>query len=63
MVSRWCPCVCLSVRTSVVCPSVVSFPEDKLSRCKWIFTKLGMCIDIEDIWFGIANRQISSIFD
>ena len=24
---------------------------------------LGMCIDIMRIWFGIANRQISSIFD
>ena len=22
-----------------------------------------MCIDIVEIWFGIANRQISSIFD
>ena len=26
-------------------------------------TKLGTCIDIKEIWFGIANRQISSIFD
>ena len=29
----------------------------------WIFTKLGMCIDIVEIWFGIANMQISSTFD
>ena len=28
-----------------------------------MFTKLGMCIDIVDIWFGIANRQILSIFE
>ena len=32
---------------------------------QWVFTKLGMCIDIEieEIWLGIANEQISSIFD
>ena len=28
-----------------------------------ILTKLGTCIDIKEIWFGIANGQISSIFD
>ena len=53
-----------SVRLSVVCPSVrFSFPDDNLSKHQWIFTKLGMCIDIAEIWFGIANGQISSIFD
>ena len=26
--------------------SVVSFSDDNLSKCKWIFTKLGMRIDI-----------------
>ena len=47
-----------------VCPSVhFSFPDDNLSKHQWIFTKLGMCIDIVEIWFGIANGQISSIFD
>ena len=25
--------------------------------------KLGMCIDIAEIWFGIADGQILSIFD
>ena len=44
-------------------PSVFSFPDDILSKCKWIFIKLGMCIDVVEIWFGIANRQILSIFD
>ena len=39
------------------------FPDDNLSKNQWIFTKLGMCIDIVEIWFGIANGQISSIFD
>ena len=50
--------------TLVVRPSVhFSFPDDNLSKRQWIFTKLGMCIDIVEIWFGIANGQISSIFD
>ena len=44
-------------------PSIVSFPEDNLSKCQWIFTKLNVCIDIVEILFGIANGQISSIFD
>ena len=26
-----------------------------LSKYQWIFTKLGMCIDIVEILFGIAN--------
>ena len=56
-----------SVRASV-CPSyirlsVFSFLDDNLSKHQWIFTKLGMFIDIVEIWFGIANGQISSIFD
>ena len=46
------PCVC----PSVVRPSFrFSFPDDNLSKHQWIFTKLGMCIDIVDIWFGISN--------
>ena len=27
------------------------------------FHKLGLCIDIVEIWFGIANGKISSNFD
>ena len=41
----------------------ISFPDDNLSKHKWIFTKLGMHIDIVEIWFGIANGQISSNFE
>ena len=26
--------------------SIFSFPDNNLSKCQWIFTKLGMCIDI-----------------
>ena len=36
--------------------------DEYLSKHQWIFTKLGMCIDFVDIWFGIANGQISSNF-
>ena len=51
-------------RPCVVRPSVrFSFPDDNLSKHQWIFTKLGMCIDIVEIWFVIATGQISSIFD
>ena len=42
---------------------IFSFPDDNLSKRQWIFTKLGMCIHIVKIWFGIANAQISTIFD
>ena len=38
------------------------FPDNKLSKCQGILTKLGTCIDIKEIWFGIANGQISSDF-
>ena len=62
MVSSWtsvCLSVCLSVRPSYI---RFSFPDDNLSKHQWIFTKLGMCIDIVEIWFGIANGQIFSNF-
>ena len=42
---------------------IFSFPEDNLSRGQGILTKLGICIDMKEIWFGIANGQISSMFD
>ena len=41
---------------------IFSFPDYNLSKEQEIFTKLGICIDIKEIWFGIANEQISSIF-
>ena len=53
----------VSVRQSISRPAIrFSFPDDNLSKHQWIFTKLGMYIDILDIWFGIANGQISSNF-
>ena len=48
-----------SVCPSVVCPSIrFSFPDDNLSKHQWIFTKFGMCTDLVEIWFCIANGQI-----
>ena len=42
-----------SVRRSYVRPFFVS---DNLSKNQWIFTKLGMCIDIVDVLFGISSN-------
>ena len=42
---------------------IFSFPDDNLSKRQWIVTKLGVYIDIVEVCFGIANGQISSIFD
>ena len=53
----------VSVYQSVVRQSVFSFPDNNLSKCPWMFTKLGMCVDIVEIWLGIVNGQISSNFD
>ena len=39
------------------------FPHNNLSKCQGILTKFGICIDIKEIWFGIANGQILSMFD
>ena len=55
--------LCLFVCLLSICPSIFLFPDDRLSEYLWIFIKLFMCIDIVAIWFGIANGQISSVFD
>ena len=41
---------------------IFSFLDDNVSKCQWIFTKLGICIDIVEICIDIANGQISSNF-
>ena len=54
-------CITLAVRASVrqsvhlsyARPSVFSFPNDNLSRYKWIFTVV-YAFDIVKTWFGIA---------
>ena len=43
--------------------SLFLFLDDNLSKYQSIFTKCGMCIDIMEICFGIANGQILSVFD
>ena len=47
----------------VICPrhNHIFVPDDNLSECQGILTKLGTCTDIKEIWFGIDNGQISSI--
>ena len=42
--------------------TIFSFPDDNLIKRQGILTKLGTCIDSKDIWFGIANWQITSMF-
>ena len=42
---------------------IFSFLDDNLRKCQGILTKLDMCIDTVEIWFGIANGKISSSFD
>ena len=39
------------------------FPDENLSKYHGILTKLGTCIDMKEIWFGIAYGQISLMFD
>ena len=42
---------------------IFSFPDHNLSKCQGILTKLGTCINMKEIWFLIANGQISLMFD
>ena len=42
---------------------IFSFPDDNLSKHQWVFTKLGMCSDIVEVWYGTTKGQISSNFD
>ena len=39
------------------------FPHDYFSKYQLIFTKLAMCINIAEVCFGDADRQILSTFD
>ena len=48
----------LSVRSK----SRFSLPDDNLSKNQSVFTKLGICIDIMEIWLGLSNGQISPVF-
>ena len=41
---------------------IFSFPGHNLNKEQGILTKLAICINIKEIWFGVANGQISSNF-
>ena len=50
--------MCLFFRQSYVHPSVcISCSDNNLSKHQWILTKVGICIDIVEIWFGIASGK------
>ena len=42
---------------------IFSFLDDNLCKFQGILNKLHTCIDIKEIWFGINNGQILSMFD
>ena len=42
---------------------IFSFTDENVSKFQGILTKLGTCIDMKDIWFWIANGQISPMFN
>ena len=52
-----------SLQLSACDTSIFSFPDDNFSKYQWIFTKLGMCIDIVENCFENSDGQISSVFD
>ena len=60
--SSVCQSICLSI-CLLIHLSIFSFPNGNLSNYPWIFIKLGMCVIIVEIWFGITNGQILSVFD
>ena len=48
--------VCPSIRPSAVSIRIL-FQDDNLSKHQWIFTKLRMCIDIVEVWFGLMGKS------
>ena len=57
------PYVRPSVSRTTVRPPVFRFLDDNISKHQWIFTKLGLSIDVVEIWFEIANGKLSLDFD
>ena len=53
----------LAICLYIIHLSVFLFADDNLNNYQWNFTKRGMCIDIVEIWFRIANEQILSMFE
>ena len=50
---------------TVFCPPHIriSFLDDNLRKSQWIFSKLGLCIDIIEVWFWTAYEETLLIFD
>ena len=55
--------VCALTELSARDMPIFLFPDDNLSKCQGILTKLGTCINIKEICFWIANGQILLILD
>ena len=55
MIVAGCYGFTLVTRVSIRLPPIFSFPDDNLSKCLRNFTKLGLYIDIVEIWFGNVN--------
>ena len=53
----------LQIHVSATDMTIFWFPDDNLSKCRWIFTKFCICIDIVEMWFGIAFAKFSQFFD
>ena len=41
--------------------SVYLFQDNNVSKYQWIFTKLGMCIDIMEIWFWLQIGKLRQL--
>ena len=46
----------MSVYCTFVHLSVFSLPDDNFSKCQWIFTKLGVCIDMWTSDLGVLTE-------
>ena len=42
---------------------IFSLSDDNFCKCQGILTKFDAWINMKEIWFGIANGQIWSVFD
>ena len=43
-------------------PSVFSFPDDNLSNFQWLFIKLGLGMNIMEIWIGLLMNNVGQLF-
>ena len=55
--SKFCHILTLPAQVCVCDTPIFLFPDNYLSKCQRILTKLGTCIDIKEIQFAIAYAQ------